>query len=75
MKPLTPGGISLLLASLASQKMVTASNQPTFSRTKHKNCEYQDHKQGVQHVPVGREGVGERDSNITESQPDYLVYL
>lgn len=63
------------LASLISQKMVTASNKPTFSRTKYKNSEHQDHKQGAQHVPVGGEGVRERDINISESQPDYLVYL
>lgn len=63
------------LASLISQKMVTASNKPTFSRTKYKNCEYQEHKQGAQHVPVGGEGVGERDISVSESQADYLVYL
>lgn len=63
------------LVSLISQKITTASNKPIFSRTKYKNCEYQGHKQGAQHMPVGGEGVGERDINVSESQLDYLVYL
>lgn len=63
------------LVSLFSQKITTASNKPTFSRTKYKNCEYRHHKQEAQDVPAGGEGVAERDINVSESQLDYLGYL